>query len=150
MPGELVAIFGVIGVFGGGVAVVWIIARAFTQRSRARKDELDSLLQRFDSAEEFTRFAETPAGRELVESITSGRRDSGNQVTKSVHRGLVVGFLGVGFLIVSFTHEPDLAIPAWILIGLGAGFLISAYVTNRLQEKDDDPESPVPEEFTPA
>ena len=146
----LIPVVAIISVFGGGVAVVWIIARAFTERTRARKEQLDNLLQRFDSAEEFTRFAETTAGKELVESITSGQKESSNRVTKSVHRGLVVGFLGLGFLLVAFTYEYDLIVPAWIMLGLGAGFLISAYVTNRLQEKDDDTETAVPEEFASA
>ena len=150
MPGELVAIFGVIGVFGGGVAVVWIIARAFTQRSRTRKEELDKLLDKFDTADEFVRFAETPAGARVVDAITKGREESAPRSAKSVHRGLIALFLGLGFLAGALTFEYDMIMVAWILIALGAGFLISAYVTNRLQEKDDDAEPPVPEEFAPA
>lgn len=132
LEGLLIPIVAIVSVFGGGVAVVWIVARAFTERTRARKEELDNLLQRFDDADEFTRFAETPAGERLVESITSGRSDDVPRATKSLHRGLITGFLGLGFLLVALTYEFDMIVPALILMGLGAGFLVSAYVTNRM------------------
>lgn len=148
--GELIPIVAIIGVFGGGVAVVWIIARAFTERTRTRKEELEKLLDKFDTADEFVRFAETAAGARVVDAITKGREESAPRSAKSVHRGVVALFLGLGFLAGALTFEYDMIILAWILIALGAGFLISAYVTNRLQEKDDDTEMPVPEEFAPA
>lgn len=142
----LIPLIGIIAVFGGGVAVVWIVARAFTQRSRTRKEQLDNLLARFDSTEEFVRFAETPAGERLVDAVVSGHEQPGTRAQKSMHRGLIAGFLGVGFLIAAYTHEPDLVVPAWILLGLGAGFLISAYVTREVGAKQGDGS---PDELTP-
>lgn len=146
LEGLLIPIIAIVAVFGGGVAVVWIVARAFTQRSRTRKEQLDNLLARFDSTEEFVRFAETSAGERLVDAVVSGQEQPGSRAEKSMHRGLIAAFLGLGFLIVAYTHEPDLVIPAWILLGLGAGFLVSAYVTRKFRVEQ---EGGSPDELTP-
>jgi hypothetical protein len=90
-----------------------------------------ALIEKFSSAGDFVEFVRTQAGQRFLGELSGGMTSPAGSILASIQRGVVIGFLGIGLLVVHFVFGGPLA-PAGVgllLVFLGAGFLISAVIS---------------------
>ena len=68
--------------------------------------------------------------------------DARRRVIAGISAGSVMGCLGLGFLVLGFGDD-GFFVPAFILIALGAGFIVSATLSMKLMKR-------LPSNFTPS
>jgi hypothetical protein len=131
----LIPIISVAGSFIMVVAIVWLIARARERSARYRADVQMKMIERFGSSTEFTQFLESPAGKQF---LNEPRKSARERAIGGIRTGIILIFIGLGFC-GGYWAEGDTGffIPAFILIGLGIGFLISATVSLKMAAKWD-------------
>src|SRR5262249_40583953 len=103
-------------------------------RRRQQSIMQKQLLDKFSSAQDFAEFVQSPAGQKYVMGFTDTLTTPRNSVFSSMRTGIVLMFLGVGFLFASDGYGPLFAF-GWISLLLGAGFLVSAIVAYFLMKK---------------
>jgi hypothetical protein len=118
--------------------VAWVLYMATTIIRRRQQNAMQRhLLDKFSSAKDFADFVQSPAGQKYVTSFTDEVSSPRNSILSSVKTGIVVLFLGGGFMtggggsrLVSVFQTVGM-----ILICLGAGFLVSALVAYFMAKK---------------
>lgn len=149
MVGEWIPIVAIIvgagGFFASVVLIVWFAARTIRHRSDVRAQQMNNLLDKFGTADEFIAFAQSDAGGEIIRVISGPTQEGSPHVLESVRRGVISSALGIGAIVVGSTVNDLvwLAVVGVLLLALGIGFLVSAYVTRRFEE--DEEEGPFPE-----
>ena len=134
-----IAIFGSLGSFTTLILVIWLVVRARQRRNELRAEVQMKLIEKFGSSTEFVHFLESQAGRDFLhQPMVDARR----RVISTISAGTVLGCLGVGFLILGFGDE-GFFVPAFILIALGAGFIVSATLSMKLMKR-------LPTDLTPS
>jgi hypothetical protein len=123
----------------GGVTMIIVIALAGSQtkqrQMQLRSDVQMKLIERFGNADEFVRFIQSDEGRRFLGDAPKATRKA---AISGVRSGIVLSFIGVAFLLCAVTErDADWFIPAFILLGLGAGFLVSAYLSMKLAREID-------------
>lgn len=123
----------------GGIMMIIVIALAGSQtkqrQMQLRTDVQMKLIDRFGTADEFVRFIQSDEGRHFLGDAPKVTR---NAAISGIRSGVVLSFIGVAFLFCAFTQrESDFFIPAFILLGLGLGFLVSAYLSMKLARDMD-------------
>ena len=68
--------------------------------------------------------------------------DARRRVISGISAGTVLGCLGLGFLVLGFGDD-GFFVPAFILIALGAGFIVSATLSMKLMKR-------LPTDLTPS
>ena len=146
MVAVLVPILTSLGFFAMVILLVWLGYRRSRVRIEARAEVQKKLLDKFDSGRELAEFLGSEGSKRLLEELGEEKHSSRNPVLKTMTAGMVLSSLGIGFLALMW-KEPDLAIPAGILLSLGIGFLIAAAVSYRLSKQwgMDKDEKPTPE-----
>ncbi|PYQ59031.1 MAG: hypothetical protein DMF58_13160 [Acidobacteria bacterium] len=130
-----IPIVGMLTTFGMIVAIVWLIVRARQRTAQYRAEVQMKMLDRFGSATEFAQFLESPAGREF---LNEPRRSARDRAIGGIRTGIILLFIGCGFGVGYWAeHDPGFFIPAFILVGLGIGFLISSAVSWKLAKQWD-------------
>jgi hypothetical protein len=123
--------------FGMITAIAWL-------RSRDRKSEIAAtsevqmrMLDRFASAPEFIEFARSPEGQKFLNAHAAPKREPlvAVKILQSVRWGIVMTLLGIGFFALAGWTDNEFAIPAAILISIGIGFILSAWVSSRLSRR---------------
>jgi hypothetical protein len=124
--------------------IVWVTVNAWQRRQRLKLvTEFNSrLLDRLGSVKDFTEFLHTPAGARFMqdlssEPVTTGPRE---RILRASQTGVVLIFLGIGLLLVSFFWSPfapetgqnAFAVIGMIALSLGVGFTVSAVASYRL------------------
>ncbi len=113
--------------------IVWFITRQKQARVQARTELHKHLLDRFGSGTELAQFLETEGGKKMIEGLEKGDVSPKQRTVRPMIAGTVLTCLGVAFLLLTF-REPDLLIPGGLLLAIGIGFLIAAFVTLRLSK----------------
>ena len=116
------------------VLLVWLRHRAAQARAVVRTDVQKHLLDKFSSGEELTRFIENEDGRRFLEQPTVEKTDPRAAQLWLVRVGIVLAVLAIGLLALS-TQEGGLVFPGIIVLTLGIGVLIAAWVSHRLLSK---------------
>ena len=138
---DLVPIVAIVMVFGGAVAVFWVVFSTIRRLKVARvQSEVHSkLIDKVGSSQEFLTFLETDSGKKLVASIgiEQPSRNPYNRILASVQAGVILVCVSIALLIIGINF-PDVAEGFKILGGLGLalgiGFLISAGLSYRLSK----------------
>lgn len=128
----------------------WLIKTLIEQRrwSRLSKIQTDvhtKILDRFSSNEDLLAYIQTPAGRKFLESapinVDAPRAISAplGRILWSAQAGAVLTVLGVGISLVSRTTLEEIAGPlaalGAVVIALGVGFLVSAFLAYNLTRR---------------
>ncbi len=113
--------------------IVWFISRAKQAKLQARTELHKHLLDKFGSGTELAQFLETEGGKNMIEGLGKADVSPKERTMKPVMTGTVLTCLGLAFLLLTF-REPDLVIPGGLLLAIGIGFLIGAFVTLRLSK----------------
>jgi hypothetical protein len=136
-----VPIVAIIMVFGGSVAVFWVVFSTIRRLkvARAQAEVHSKLIERLGSSQELLTFLETESGKQLVASIgieQRGREPYGRILT-SVQAGVILLFVGIALLILGgqFANAAEgFFILGGLAVALGVGFLISAGLSYRLSK----------------
>ncbi len=135
----------VISIIGGiGLVIVMVVAGSAGRQRRAqlRAEVQMKLIDRFGTADEFVRFVQSDEGRRFLGDPPAVARKG---YIGGIRWGIIMGFIGVAFALIAFTeHDRGFFIPAFILIGLGGGFFVSAMFSMKLAKQmealpDDSP-----------
>jgi hypothetical protein len=130
--------------------LIWLIKTLIDQRrwSRLSKIQTDvhtKILDRFSSNEELLAYIQTPAGRKFLEStpinVDAPRALAApiSRILWSAQAGAVLTVLGLGISVVSRTTLEEVAAPlaaiGAVIIALGIGFLVSAFLAYTLTRR---------------
>lgn len=157
---EIIALIAVVGFFVTVVIVVWFVAQTIKHRSNRRAEQMDKLLDKFETADEFNAFVQSEAGGRLLNTITGGDDSTGSkQLSHSmdtIQRGINASAIGLGGTLFGLAVGPDFITGLGIIaLAYGLALLASAYVARQLgEEKPEETEAQQPEddevEKTPA
>src|SRR4029453_3316852 len=129
---------------------LWLIKTLVDQRRWARLSKIQTdvhtkILDRFSSNEDLLAYIQTPAGRKFLESapinVDAPRAMSAplGRILWSAQAGAVLTVLGLGIALVSRStlHEVagPLGAPGAVIIPLGIGFLVSAFLAYTLTRR---------------
>ena len=136
-----VPIVAIIMVFGGIVAVFWVVFSTIRRLKVARvQSEVHSkLIDKVGSSPEFLTFLDSDAGKQLVASlgIEQPSREPYSRILSSVQAGVILPLVGIALLVLG-GHFANAAEGFFILgglaVALGVGFLISAGLSYRLSK----------------
>ena len=118
-----------------GLYIVTIAVRRKHQSTMQK-----ALLDKFSSAHDFAEFMQSPAGQKYVMSFADAVTSPRNAILKSVQIGIVLVFMGGGFMSANRPGAPYNLLTEGlgdILFSLGFGFLISALVSYFISTKLD-------------
>jgi len=128
---EVLVLCGVLVLVGFALLLLTAALRGKQSRSVQRAlidklppDQLAALLQ-------------TPQGEKLMRALAETGTTPGRSILASVERGIIVILLGAGMLAAArFTRVPSILLaPSIILIFLGFGTLLAAFVSYRLSKR---------------
>ena len=124
------------------IAFAWIISliiAAFRHRAslRAQSDFHNRLVDKFSSAEVFTNYLKSEAGRDFFEKLGSEPVTPLTRILGSIQRGVILTLLGFGFFVINNIIGTEdsrsiMLILATTLTTVGIGFLISSAISYRL------------------
>ena len=107
-----------------------------TLRRKQRNAMQQHVLDKFASAKDFADFVQSPAGQKYVMSFADTATSSKSAILNSVRTGVVLLFTGMGFAFANFGNASLLPLRIGIVLGcLGIGFLISAAISFWLARK---------------
>lgn len=130
--------------------VIWLVKtlidhRRWSRLSKIQTDVHTKLLDRFSSNEDLLAYIQTPAGRKFLESapinVSAPQALSAplERIMWSAQAGAVLTVLGLGVVLVSRMAieevAPPLAAMGAIVIALGIGFLVSAFLAYTLTRR---------------
>ncbi len=128
--------------FGPIVAIFWLIFSMARRVKLARmQSELHSkLIDKIGSSPESLAYLNTEAGKQLVASmgIDQPRREPYSRILSSVQAGVILVLVGFVLVILGLTFantKEGFCILGDLAVALGAGFLISAWISYRLSKK---------------
>jgi hypothetical protein len=145
---EAISIGCVILIIAGGV--LWMLKtlieyRRWSRLSKIQTEVHNKLLDRFTSNEDLLAYIQTPAGRKFLESapipLDSPRSIAAplGRILWSAQVGAVLTVLGLGIEVVARSVIEDLAGPVAaigaVIIALGIGFLVSAFLAYLLSRR---------------
>ena len=134
-----IAIVAPLGSFITFIVVIWLIVRTRQRRNELRAEVQMKLIEKFGSSTEFVHFLESQAGRDFLHQPMM---DARRRIISAISGGTVLGCLGIGFLFLGLGDE-GFFVPAFILIALGAGFIVSATLSMKLMKR-------LPTDLTPS
>jgi hypothetical protein len=130
--------------------LIWLIKTLIDQRRWSRLSKVQTevhskILDRFSSNEDLLAYIQTPAGRKFLET-TPISDDAPRALAAPISRilwsaqaGAVLTVLGIGILLVSRTALEEVASPlaaiGAVIIALGVGFLVSAFLAYTLTRR---------------
>lgn len=131
------------------VLLVWIRYHSRQVEAKTRAEIQKHFLDKFGSGKELAEFVESESGRRFIDELVTRQPDHFEQLHGARAGGLILpGFLfalpGLGFLGLTAWVDTDLAIPTVIFLGMGVGFLITAWIKYRMAATGDTPEDEAP------
>lgn len=145
---DLTPIVVLVALIIAGAWILSLIISAFRQklRLRAQTDFHNKMMEKFSSAEEFTAYLQSEAGRSFFDNLNSEPAAPAIKILGAIQKGAILTLLGFGlFVLGKMFAEPQLdkffSQPQggniMIILGvvsfmIGAGFLISAAISYRL------------------
>lgn len=123
-----------IAFFGMIVWIVWLSTNAKNKRAEAQTLVQTKLIERFGTSKEFIEFLQSPAGQQFVSGVeVTTALYARDRIIRGFGTGIVMSLLGLGFLAIwLFDHNGGFIYPGFILLGLGAGFFLSALVSLKM------------------
>lgn len=123
-----------IAFFGMVVWIVWLTVNAKNRRVQAQTEVQTKLIERFGTSKEFIEFLQSPAGQSFVSGVeVTTALYARDRIIRGFGTGIVMSLLGLGFLAIwIFDHNGGFVYPGFILLGLGAGFFLSALVSLKM------------------
>lgn len=123
-----------IAFFGMVVWIVWLTVNAKNRRVQAQTEVQTKLIERFGTSKEFIEFLQSPAGQSFVSGVeVTTALYARDRIIRGFGTGIVMSLLGLGFLAIwLFDHNGGFVYPGFILLGLGAGFFLSALVSLKM------------------
>jgi hypothetical protein len=128
---ELLVFCGILFLFGFGLVLLAAGLRSKQSRS-AQRTLIDKL-----PPNELLALLQTPQGEKLMQALGEPGATPARSILTSIQRGIVVVLSGIGMLLAAiFTQAPPV-VPAiaLILIFLGIGLLVAAFVAYRLSKR---------------
>lgn len=121
------------------ITLFGMIVLISSMRARERRAQIDAttqlqtrMLDRFASAPEFIAFIRTEEGQRFLKQISSEpSRPVIGKILGSATTGIVLSLLGIAFVVLT-AWERELIIPGLIILALGVGFLLSAWVSAKI------------------
>jgi len=136
-----IPIVSIIGSFAMVISIVWFVSRARQRTAQYRAEVQLKMIERFGTAAEFTQFLESPAGKQFLQEAP--RRTANDRGVRGISTGIILLFIGLGFAAGYWAEgDPGFLVPAFILIGLGVGFLVSSAVSLKLAKNIDSTQPP--------
>jgi len=131
-----IAMLGFLGAIGWIVSVV-VEGRRRTMAIQARADFQNRVLEKYGSGREFVELVQSEGGQKLLNALPAeSAAGPADRILGSVHRGILLVFLGIGLLLVTAFVERDIQKTSLafgvIILALGIGFLVSATLSRRL------------------
>ncbi len=124
------------------VASAWIfslIVGAFRHRAnlRAQTDFHNRMMEKFSSADEFTAYLQSDAGRSFFDNLGNEPATPLSKILSSIQKGAILTLLGLGLFILGNFFTPQDGGGLMFILGvvsfmIGAGFLVSSYISYRL------------------
>jgi hypothetical protein len=127
------------------ISVAWIVVNVVTalkQRAntRTRAEIYHRLIDKFGTAPEFIAFLESDAGMKFIEENTVQTSVPLTKILASIQRGIILGLLGAGLLVLGNIFGGSLGGDLYIVLTvsgtigmmIGLGFLISAGISYKL------------------
>src|SRR5262245_53090703 len=125
-----------LGFFAMIVWIVWLGVNAKNRRAQMHAEVQSKLIERFSSSKEFIEFLQSSAGQRFVSGVeVSTAIYARDRIIRGFGTGTVLSLLGLGFLAIAIFSRDDWGIyPGFILLGLGLGFFMSAFVSLKLSK----------------
>ena len=127
-----VAFFAFCGVF------FWLRFRQRQEQVQAQMQMQTQLLSKFSSGAELAAFLGSPAGIQMVQGLGSARVNVHRRVITHFSLGAALALLGIGFLFTQHDHGDA----AFVFLAIGIGFLISAWLSSRLNQSGSNVSTP--------
>jgi hypothetical protein len=138
------------------VLIVFFMSRGRARTAQIQAEVQTRMIERFASAPEFVNFLQSSAGRQFIKGFGDAPRAVAyDRILGGMGKGIVLAFLGAGFLGICFFEDArnvGFLIAGFVLLGLGAGFLVSTLVSIRLSrawglvpKASESPEQPLNE-----
>jgi hypothetical protein len=128
--------------------IILMQVRKSQARTRTQLELQKQLLDKFTSGREFGEFLESKGGQKFLENALSPATPRFGSSVSSIRTGTLLGVFGLGLLLLSSVRHGFL-VAGTVFLALGAGFLISGFVSHRLSEKwavkPDKPSGPTSE-----
>jgi hypothetical protein len=124
----------------GWVTYVIVDGRRRRERLKVFTDFHGKLIDRMGSAEEFGSFLQSPGGQRFLATLSTERGGPQVGILRSVHTGIVMFALGLGFTLLSrmalwnTEGRGFLVASGVLLVALAVGFLLSAFASWRLAQ----------------
>ncbi len=129
--------------------IVWVVVEGRRRRERLKvvTEFHQRLLEKIGSTSEFGEFLQTEGGNRFLDSLSIEPSKPNARILRSCQTGIVLSFLGLGFLLLRWLFDFDAqAFPVLgtLLLALGIGFSLSSGISYRLARAwglFDDPTS---------
>jgi hypothetical protein len=122
-----------------GAWVLSLIIAAFRQRLRlrAQSDFHNRMMEKFSSAEEFTTYLQSDAGKSFFDNLTGEPATPLNKILGSIQKGTILTLLGLGLFVLGLNFNVRDSGNIMFVIGvisfmIGVGFLASSAISYRL------------------
>lgn len=139
MTGDvLFAIVPLFGIFFGCmlvIAAIWLGVRARMKRVELMTELQNKVLDKFGTSTEFVDFVKTPEGRQWMSNSTESRTRQADRILSSLRWGLIAAAFGGAFLLLAVFEERDLIYPGLLIGSIGVGFLLHSFLAAKLARK---------------
>lgn len=127
-----------------GAWVISLLIAAFKDRAhlKAQTDFHNKMMEKFSSAEEFTVYLQSDAGRSFFDNLANEPSTPLNKILGSIQKGAILTLLGLGLVFLGINYTPQEGGNVMFVIGVislmvGAGFLVSSAISYRLAKTWD-------------
>lgn len=115
--------------------VLWVFVSYRLRRERNRSEDRNRLLERFATGPELAEFLNSAAGERFFRTVAAPPLDAERALARSIATGVVLIFLGAGFLILAWAGIMDgepFYVPGALLSMGGVGVLVASAISARL------------------
>ena len=136
-----------LGLFAMIVLLVWFSHRQKQARARDRAELNKHFLDKFTSGQDLTEFLGKEGGQHFLDEMWAERDTTKERILGTIKGGVVLTTLGVGMLLLTFFWDEDVIVPALLVLSVGVGLLLAAWIAYRFStawgiSRDDEPATP--------
>jgi hypothetical protein len=122
-----------------GAWIISLIIAAFKNRAhlRAQTDFHNKMMEKFSSADEFTAYLQSEAGRSFFDNLTNEPVTPLTKILGSIQKGAILTLLGLGLVILGNVYTASeggniMFVTGIISLTVGIGFLVSSAISYQL------------------
>jgi hypothetical protein len=115
--------------------ILWVFLSFRLRREKGRAEERGRFLERFATSQELSDFLNSGAGERFIKIFGSPPLDPARMLARSIATGVILIFLGAGFLVLASAGVLDdvpFEVPGTLLSMTGIGVLIASAISARL------------------